>query len=70
MKRSDGERVRREWYFGAFQGKPLEECVGQEVEEFYKKLDDLATRKNRIAGRDLDAALTGAVERAMGNMGA
>ncbi len=66
MERSDSGRIRREWYFGTFHDKPLGECAGQEVEDFYRKLDDIFTRKSRIAGRDLDAALSEAAERAMG----
>ncbi len=44
----------KEWFFGIIEGKPLADCNKEEQREFYKKLDELATRKYRVAGSNLE----------------
>src|SRR3989338_9041369 len=56
-QRSRESKGRTEWYFGTFQGKRSRECQGEEVEEFFDQLYDIVTRRNRIAGRNLERSI-------------
>ena len=51
------DRRRTEWYFGIFQGKPIKRCQDEEIQQFFDRVYAIATRRNRIAGRDLEAAI-------------
>ena len=53
-----GEKVYRRWYFGTFEGRHSGECENSgQLEEFNNKVSQIITRKNRIAGRELESKL-------------
>lgn len=45
------------WYFGVFKGKPMAERSGNEINEYWKKLEEISKRKNRVAGRDINGLI-------------
>jgi len=63
VRRFDKERQRNDWYFGTFQGKSLGQCQNtEETAAFYKQLERIVKRKNRVPlwnlARTLLTALT------------
>ena len=49
-----GARRRTEWFFDVFEAKPLSRRNNEEVQEYFSRLRSVTTRKNRVAGRDLE----------------
>lgn len=45
------------WYFGLFKGKPMAERSGKEIDEYWEKLEEVAKRKNRVAGRNINGLI-------------
>ena len=60
--------VRNIWYFGTFLGKHSGECkTKEEINEFFDKVRSVITRKNRVAGRDLEWLIVKATREAFNN---
>jgi len=52
-----------EWYLGTWEGKKHGDCkTDEEAAAHYRHLDAIATRKHRISGRYLDAAINKIVD--------
>jgi len=53
---------RTDWYFGTFNGRHSGECENPEqLEQFFEQLRKIATKRNRIAGKNIDKAVVEAV---------
>ncbi|HLD05507.1 MAG TPA: hypothetical protein VJG90_07340 [Candidatus Nanoarchaeia archaeon] len=67
IRRNKDRYRRREWYFGTFYGKHSGQCKGEkQLQRFNRKIDEIATRKNRVRGRDLEERIHEAAKKAHG----